>query len=59
MSLHSARHPHKREDEDQRGDGEAYAQAMAECLAWIARVAAKGARAAEKVIHRPPPPSRR
>lgn len=51
--------PEKREDEDQRGDGEAYAQAMAERLAWIARVAAKGARAAEKVIHRPPPPSRR
>ena len=51
--------PEEREDEDQRGDGEADPQAMGECQTGIGRIAAKGARAAEKVIHRPPLPLRR
>ncbi|GGO38126.1 hypothetical protein GCM10010991_34940 [Gemmobacter aquaticus] len=50
--------PEEREEEDQRGDGKADAQAVGESLSWIARVAAKGARKAEKVIHRRPLPSR-
>ena len=42
--------PEKREDQDQSGDGEADAQAVAEGLPGVGGVAAEGARKAEKVI---------
>ncbi len=44
--------PEKREDQDQRRDGEAYRQAVAEGLPGIGGFAAEGAREAEKFIHR-------